>query len=176
MTEIKKNKKIKKSTSSSKIKKLESQLIEQENEINQWKTTAQRSQADIINLKRRTLEEMQINKRKTKITLFTKFLNTLDELHMTKNSLPTDKAFKGWLEGIEIIISKFETSLTQEGLVKLNPEKGDDFNPQIHESLSIEETKTKKLDGKISHTVKTGYSIEETIIRPAQVILLKHLT
>ena len=37
MTEIKKNKKIKKSTSSSKIKKLESQLIEQENEINQWK-------------------------------------------------------------------------------------------------------------------------------------------
>ena len=100
MTEIKKNKKMKKSTSSSKIKKLESQLIEQENEINQWKTTAQRSQADLINLKRRTLEEMQVNKRKTKINLFTKFLDTLDELHMTKDSLPTDKAFKGWLEGI----------------------------------------------------------------------------
>ena len=145
-------------------------------EINQWKTTAQRSQADLINLKRRTLEEMQVNKRKTKINLFTKFLDTLDELHMTKDSLPTDKAFKGWLEGIEIIISKFETSLTQEGLVKLHPEEGDDFNPQIHESLSIQETKTKKLDGKISQTVKTGYSIEETIIRPAQVILLKYIT
>ena len=176
MTETKKTKKPKKTISSSKIKKLESQLIEQENEIKQWKTTAQRSQADLINLKRRTLEEMQVNKRKTKINLFTKFLNTLDELHMTKKSLPTGKAFKGWLDGIEIIINKFETSLTQEGLVKLHPEKGDDFDPQIHESLSIQETKTKNLDGKISHTVKTGYSIEETIIRPAQVILLKHIT
>jgi molecular chaperone GrpE len=176
MTETKKSKKTKKTPSPSKIKKLESKLMEQEEEINQWKTTAQRSQADLINLKRRTLEEMQVNKRKTKINLFTKFLNTLDELHMTKDSLPTDKAFKGWLEGIEIIISKFETSLTQEGLVKLHPEEGDDFNPQIHESLSIQETKTKKLDGKISQTVKTGYSIEETIIRPAQVILLKHIT
>ena len=73
MTETKKSKKTKKTPSPSKIKKLESKLIEQEEEINQWKTTAQRSQADLINLKRRTLEEMQVNKRKTKINLFTKY-------------------------------------------------------------------------------------------------------
>ena len=56
MTEIKKNKKTKKPTSSSKVKKLETQVKKMNEEIEQWKTTAQRSQADLINLKRRTLE------------------------------------------------------------------------------------------------------------------------
>ena len=36
MTEIKKTKKTKKTPSPSKIKKLESKLVEQENEITQW--------------------------------------------------------------------------------------------------------------------------------------------
>ena len=82
--------------------------------------------------------------------------------------------FKGWIDGINLIINKFESSLINEGLTKINPSNEDDFDPQIHESLSVVETKTKKSDGKISQTVKIGYSIEESIIRPAQVILLKY--
>ena len=174
MTEIKKNKKTKKPTSSSKVKKLETQVKKMNEEMEQWKTTAQRSQADLINLKRRTLEEIQTNKRKTKIEFIKKFINTLDELHMTKDSLPKDEQFKGWIDGINLIINKFESSLINEGLTKINPSNEDDFDPQIHESLSVVETKTKKSDGKISQTVKIGYSIEESIIRPAQVILLKY--
>tara|TARA_B110000116_G_scaffold158915_1_gene137511 strand:- start:1096 stop:1617 length:522 start_codon:yes stop_codon:yes gene_type:complete len=171
MTETKKTKK----TTSKKQKALEIEIEKLKEEIDQLHLSAKRSQADLINLKRRTLEEIQINKRKTKIGLFSKFLNTLDELNMTKDSLPKEEAFKNWLTGIEMIIKKFETTLTNEGLTKIDPQKGEDFDPSIHESITTEETKTKKLDGKISHTFKSGYTIENTIIRPAQVILLKHI-
>lgn len=169
MTETKKTKK----TTSKKQQALEIEKLKEE--IDQLHLSAKRSQADLINLKRRTLEEIQVNKRKTKIGLFSKFLNTLDELNMTKDSLPKEEAFKNWLTGIEMIIKKFETTLTNEGITKIDPQKGEDFDPSIHESITTEETKTKKLDGKISHTFKSGYTIENTIIRPAQIILLKHI-
>ena len=76
---------------------------------------------------------------------------------------------------MEIIINNFEKSLNNEGLSEINPIKGDNFDPSKHESLSIENTNDSKLDGKISQTIKNGYSMENSIIRPAQVILSNYI-
>ena len=51
----------------------------------------------------------------------------------------------------------------------------DVFDPSNHESLSIEKTNDFKLDGKSSRTIRNGYSIENSIIRPAQVILSSYI-
>ena len=144
-------------------------------EIKQLKDTALRSHADLINFKRRTLDDIQSNKIKIKTGIFTKFITTLDDLKLTLNSLPKEKQFKDWVTGMEIIIKNFEKSLNNEGLSEINPIKGDDFDPSKHESLSIENTKDSKLDGKISQTIKNGYSMENSIIRPAQVILSNYI-
>jgi len=58
-------------------------------EIKQLKDTALRSHADLINFKRRTLDDIQSNKIKIKTGIFTKFITTLDDLKLTLNSLPT---------------------------------------------------------------------------------------
>ena len=144
-------------------------------EIKQLKDTALRSHADLINFKRRTLDDIQSNKIKIKTGIFTKFITTLDDLKLTLNSLPKEKQFKDWVTGMEIIIKNFEKSLNNEGLSEINPIKGDDFDPSKHESLSIENTNDSKLDGKISQTIKNGYSMENSIIRPAQVILSNYI-
>ena len=144
-------------------------------EIKQLKDTALRSHADLINFKRRTLDDIQSNKIKIKTGIFTKFITTLDDLKLTLNSLPKDKQFKDWVTGMEIIIKNFEKGLNNEGLSEINPIKGDDFDPSKHESLSIENTNDSKLDGKISQTIKNGYSMENSIIRPAQVILSNYI-
>ena len=144
-------------------------------EIKQLKDAALRSQADLINFKRRTLDDIQSNKTKIKTGIFTRFITTLDDLKLTLNSLPKDKQFKDWMTGMEIIIKNFEKSLNNEGLSEINPIKGDDFDPSKHESLSVENTNDSKLDGKISQTIRNGYSIENSIIRPAQVILSNYI-
>ena len=144
-------------------------------EIKQLKDTALRSHADLINFKRRTLDDIQSNKIKIKTGIFTKFITTLDDLKLTLNSLPKDKQFKDWVTGMEIIIKNLEKGLNNEGLSEINPIKGDDFDPSKHESLSIENTHDSKLDGKISQTIKNGYSMENSIIRPAQVILSNYI-
>ena len=174
MTELKKTTPKKKlAKKKAKNKKLE--IKEYKEEIKQLKDTALRSHADLINFKRRTLDDIQSNKIKIKTGIFTKFITTLDDLKLTLNSLPKEKQFKDWVTGMEIIIKNFEKGLNNEGLSEINPIKGDDFDPSKHESLSIENTNDSKLDGKISQTIKNGYSMENSIIRPAQVILSNYI-
>jgi molecular chaperone GrpE len=173
MTELKKTTPKKRAKKKAKNKNLEIEGYKEE--IKQLKDTALRSHADLINFKRRTLDDIQSNKLKIKTGIFAKFITTLDDLKLTLNSLPKDKQFKDWVTGMEIIIKNFEKSLNNEGLSEINPIKGDDFDPSKHEALSIENTKDSKLDGKISQTIKNGYSIENSIIRPAQVILSNYI-
>ena len=178
MTELKKTTPKKKGAKKRAKKKAKNKNLEIEGykeEIKQLKDTALRSHADLINFKRRTLDDIQSNKIKIKTGIFTKFITTLDDLKLTLNSLPKDKQFKDWVTGMEIIIKNFEKSLNNEGLSEINPIKGDDFDPSKHESLSIENTNDSKLDGKISQTIKNGYSMENSIIRPAQVILSNYI-
>ena len=174
MTELKKTTS-KKKVAKKKAKNKNSEINKYKEEIKQWKDTALRSHADLINFKRRTFDDIQSNKTKIKTGIFTKFIITLDDLKLTLNSLPKDKQFKDWMTGMEIIINNFEKSLNNEGLSEINPIKGDNFDPSKHESLSIENTNDSKLDGKISQTIKTGYSMENSIIRPAQVILSNYI-
>ena len=166
---------LKKTTPKKKVAKKKAKIKGYKEEIKQLKDTALRSHADLINFKRRTLDDIQSNKIKIKTGIFTKFITTLDDLKLTLNSLPKDKQFKDWVTGMEIIIKNFEKGLNNEGLSEINPIKGDDFDPSIHESLSIENTNDSKLDGKISQTIKNGYSMENSIIRPAQVILSNYI-
>ena len=174
MTELKKTTP-KKKVAKKKAKNKNLEIEGYKEEIKQLKDTALRSHADLINFKRRTLDDIQSNKIKIKTGIFTKFITTLDDLKLTLNSLPKDKQFKDWVTGMEIIIKNFEKGLNNEGLSEINPIKGDDFDPSIHESLSIENTNDSKLDGKISQTIKNGYSMENSIIRPAQVILSNYI-
>ena len=174
MTELKKTTP-KKKVAKNKAKNKNLEIEGYKEEIKQLKDTALRSHADLINFKRRTLDDIQSNKIKIKTGIFTKFITTLDDLKLTLNSLPKDKQFKDWVTGMEIIIKNFEKGLNNEGLSEINPIKGDDFDPSIHESLSIENTNDSKLDGKISQTIKNGYSMENSIIRPAQVILSNYI-
>ena len=174
MTKLKKTTP-KKKVAKNKAKNKNLEIKGYKEEIKQLKDTALRSHADLINFKRRTLDDIQSNKIKIKTGIFTKFITTLDDLKLTLNSLPKDKQFKDWVTGMEIIIKNFEKSLNNEGLLEINPIKGDDFDPSKHESLSIENTNDSKLDGKISQTIKNGYSMENSIIRPAQVILSNYI-
>ena len=174
MTELKKTTP-KKKVAKKKAKNKNSEINKYKEEIKQLKDTALRSHADLINFKRRTFDDIQSNKTKIKTGIFTRFIITLDDLKLTLNSLPKDKQFKDWVTGMEIIINNFKKGLNNEGLSEINPIKGDNFDPSKHESLSIENTNDSKLDGKISQTIKTGYSMENSIIRPAQVILSNYI-
>ena len=90
MTELKKTTP-KKKVAKKKAKNKNSEINKYKEEIKQWKDTALRSQADLINFKRRTFDDIQSNKTKIKTGIFTRFIITPDDLKLTLNSLPKDK-------------------------------------------------------------------------------------
>ncbi len=91
---ISKNNTSKKKVAKPKAKNKNLEIESYKEEIKQLKDAALRSQADLINFKRRTLDDIQSNKTKIKTGIFTRFKTTLDDLKLTLNSLPKDKQLK----------------------------------------------------------------------------------
>ncbi|MGX7591132.1 nucleotide exchange factor GrpE [Candidatus Karelsulcia muelleri] len=76
-------------------------------------------------------------------------------------------------EGIKIINRKLWNLLKKEGIKKINSKKGDVFNTDIHEAVSIQTIKKPELKGKILHIIESGYSFKNKIIKYTKVIVAK---
>ncbi|MGX7638201.1 nucleotide exchange factor GrpE [Candidatus Karelsulcia muelleri] len=76
-------------------------------------------------------------------------------------------------EGIKIINRKLWNLLKKEGIKKIKSKKGDVFNTDIHEAVSIQTIKKTELKGKILHIIESGYSFKNKIIKYTKVIVGK---
>lgn len=75
-------------------------------------------------------------------------------------------------EGLERIKTQLEDTIKRHNLEKIKVSKGDEFNPELHESIGEQEDKDAE-PGKISVVVSSGYKINNKVIRPARVKLVK---
>jgi molecular chaperone GrpE len=141
------------------IKKLREKLkiavAEKQDYLDKW----QRLQADFANFKR---QEVLINadrEERLKAEFIESLLPMLDVLELAiKHDKSNDPALK-------MIESKFIESLKSYGVEKYGA-IGDDFDPHKHEALA-EQGK----EHKITSVERSGYKIDNKIIRPAQVII-----
>jgi molecular chaperone GrpE len=72
------------------------------------------------------------------------------------------------LSGVKKIYRLFDDVLSQEGLVPIKAEKGDAFNPKVHEALMEIET-IEVADDAIYEVVQRGYMLGGKVFRPALV-------
>nr|CAB3250939.1 grpE protein homolog 1, mitochondrial-like [Phallusia mammillata] len=102
-------------------------------------------------------------------------LDVADVLQMAIKSIPKDKAeaeadklWKGFFQGVCLTDKELHTVFERHGLVILNPEKGEKFDPYDHEALF--ETPIEGIEpGSIAHIQRVGYKLKGRTIRPAQV-------
>lgn len=72
--------------------------------------------------------------------------------------------------GLELIFNKFNDILKTNGLLDLEVQKGDSFDPELHEAIS--QIKTDKKDsGKIIDIIEKGYKLGDKIIRFPKVVV-----
>lgn len=71
-------------------------------------------------------------------------------------------------EGIEITLKKFDKALTDEGVTIIEPQHGDDVDPNVHEVMSTVSTDDVP-EGKIIESHRPGYRIGDLVLRPARV-------
>ena len=127
-----------------------------------------RLSAEFDNYRKRTLKEKaELIKNGAEKTL-TAILPVLDDFERALKNMEASEETKAMKEGVELIFSKFQKILGQEGLQKIETE-GKDFDVDFHEAIAIIPAPSEDLKGKILDCVQTGYMLNEKVIRHSKV-------
>jgi len=153
---------------------LQNEEVEQEslfNKVEELSDQLLRSQAELQNVRRSASQEI------TKARLFgveslaREFLTVGDNLERAIDSCNKEKASNLIIEGLELTLKSFESSLQSAGIEPVDPE-GESFNPDHHEAISIVEDKAKE-ENTVIEVIQKGYTIHNRILRPAKVVVSK---
>lgn len=134
---------------------------------------AQRAQAELENVRNRTEKDI-VNARKFALENFMNaLLPALDSLDKGIETFEEKEELKGSAvtDGIKMTAKMLVDILQKFGVQVIDPQ-GEKFNPQLHEALSaIPQENTEA--NTIVQVIQKGYSLNERVIRPARVIIVR---
>ena len=143
------------------MKKHEDTKKHQENEeLKNLENQLKRALADYQNLEKRIAEEKSSWIKAANKDLLLKLLPGLDSLILAEKHTQD--------EGVKLSIKHFLDILELDGVKKIET-VGKDFDPNFMEAVST----TQGEDGKIIEEVRTGYTLFDQVLRPAQVVVGK---
>ena len=147
------------------------QLDEALREKDQFRTMAQRAQADLMNYKRRAAEEMEEVRQAAKSDLLLNVLSTVDDLERGLSLIPADAVAPGWLEGLQLVMRNIDSILDSEGISKIEAAERP-FNPREFEAVQYKETPDAE-EGSVIKVLREGYKQHGKVLRAAQVVVAK---
>lgn len=154
---------------SNSVDKLEDERLEIENKL-------KRALADYINLQKNLDSRLDLALTQQSKKLANGLITLADDAFMALQALEKidfSGEQKAWVDGVSHTLKKVYSTLQDIGVEKIVVQKGDHFNSNYHEALSILPTNDKKLDGKIADIIQEGFRLGDTIIRPARVVVGK---
>ncbi len=124
----------------------------------------QRLKAEFDNYRKRVEKERQGIYDYVRGEVFKSLLPIIDDL---ERLLSTEASEQSLRQGVEMVYKNLMATLQAHGLEAFS-DKGSDFDPNVHEAVSVEETE-ENLDGKIVDTWLKGYRHKGRLLRPAKV-------
>ena len=147
---------------------LANMLGEAQQMVNEEKDRYLRLAAEFDNYRKRTLKEKaELIKNGGEKTL-TAILPVLDDFERALKNMEATEATQAMKEGVELIFTKFNKVLAQEGLQKIETEDKN-FDVDYHEAIALIPAPSEELKGKILDCVQTGYMLNDKVIRHAKV-------
>ena len=144
-----------------------------EQERDQFRALAQRTQADFVNYKRRTDEERLMISRMASSQVLVRLLPVIDDLQRAVGAIPED-APDSWGDGVRLIALNLQSIMQAEGVTMYEPQPGDTFHPAEHEALYYQPTDEQPA-GAVFSVVRPGYRSGERVLRPAQVVVAQEI-
>jgi molecular chaperone GrpE len=158
--DIKKVKKVKNKSSKNKQSNLDLEL-----ELTILKDKYLRLYSEFDNYKKRTERDFNDFKLKSLSSLYTDLIPSIDSYELSK--LYDDRD----VNGLILIIDKFIDVLRKNGLEEIKINRGDDFNPDIHQALMNVDSEFPR--GKIVDILERGYFLNKEILKYPKVSVSK---
>ncbi|MEX0933773.1 MAG: nucleotide exchange factor GrpE [Candidatus Paceibacterota bacterium] len=151
-----------------KLKKRLTQCLKERQEyLDGW----QRAQADFINYKKKEDERRAQGALYAKEDVLSQLLPVLDSFDMAfANKEAWEQVDATWRTGVEHIHAHLLKVLEENGMAQDDPQ-GEKFDPRKHESVEVRETDKAQQEGIILEVIQKGYFLNETLLRPARVIV-----
>lgn len=153
------------------VKALTAELDEAAREREQITGNLQRSQADLVNYRRRVEDDRDDQVKYSNGRLLANLLTVLDEFNLAIDQGTGGDAPEPWLEGVNLIYRKLYYIIESEGATRIEAE-GKSFDPVEHEALAQQESSEYE-EGQVVSVVRDGYKLHARVLRPAQVIVAK---
>jgi len=137
---------------------------------------AVRAQAELDNVRKRTTRDIE-NAHKYALDKFVnELLPVLDSMELginaSINTSGEEVDICSLHEGLELTMKMFCASLEKSGVNPVDPQKGDKFNPDQHQAVTVQEVDDAE-SGTVITTLQKGYELNGRLIRPAMVIVAK---
>ena len=147
---------------------IEDKLAAAETKIAKLQDKYLRQAAEFDNYRKRTIKEkadLILNGAEKTITAI---LPVLDDMERALKNMDKMEDVDAVKQGLDLIFQKFVKVLGDQGVKKIETENAD-FDTDLHEAIAQVPAPSDELKGKVIDCVKTGYTLNEKVIRHAQV-------
>ncbi len=144
---------------------------DQSEEVAELKQQLLRVHADFDNFKRRTQEERAEVFDTARAEMALKLMPVIDNFDRAAEHVPEAVKEDPWYAGIEGIRKQFADLLGELGIERIES-VGEAFDPNRHEAVSHEPSDEYDEDV-VSKELEAGYTLGDSVIRPAKVIVSK---
>ena len=159
---------IKKKSKDKGLEELKKKALERDEYYSKWIKV----HADYENARKRLEKEKSEHLKFANEDLISKLFPIVDNFDMALIAMDKADDKAAVMDGIKLVQKEFHRILDENGVKRIETE-GAKFDPHVHEAVSMVET-GEHPDGTIIEEVRSGYLLNERLLRPAQVIVAKN--
>ena len=141
-------------------------LLEDENST--LKDQMLRKQAESDNFRKRVLREKEDSIKYGNSNLLMDLITIIDDFERAIKSSQESSDFDNFHSGIELIEKQFVSMLDRNWGLKRMVSVGEEFDPQLHEAIGMEESSEYDKQTVIED-YQSGYILQDRVLRPAKV-------
>jgi len=147
----------------------EADLRERAGKADGYLDLAQRTQADFDNYRKRMTREVRAAQERGVGRLARELLPALDNLERALAAVESADHEHHLTQGIRLVATELSAALGRTGIQAYDP-KGERFDPTHHEAVAQQPFEGAE-PGTVAQVLQPGYRLNETILRPARVIV-----
>lgn len=140
-------------------------------EVDDWKNSYMRKQADFQNFTKRKEKEMEELRKFASEKIILKLLDGIDNLSRAVETSKQTSDFESLSKGVEMTLNQFKQILKTEGVEAIETDNKE-FDPQKHMAVMVEESEEVK-NNHIIMELQKGYSLKGKVVRPSMVKVCK---
>jgi molecular chaperone GrpE len=152
------------------ITKQDKAITEKDKQLKDLNDKWLRSIAEFENYRKRSRKEWELLKLQSKTEVILEILNVVDDFERAF-SAAEDADSSEFVRGIKLIYNNLHQVLEKFGVEEIDAHHVP-FDPNFHMAISQVETKDVE-SGIVAEVIQKGYQLDESVIRPAKVIVAK---